>query len=130
MAVRRNTTNRRTLFRTCGICGKSIITTADTPWVRQIPTIEDGRHRQITTYYCSTGCLQASYKNIGWYDGKADERRKEKEANRDRREYSSRYYAAHREEICARKKAQYWADHEGSLKTIAYNKKKRKLVGQ
>lgn len=36
MSVRRNTTNRLTLFRTCGTCGRSIVTTADTPWVRQV----------------------------------------------------------------------------------------------
>ena len=32
MSVRRQTANRLTLFRTCG---KQIVTTADTPWVRQ-----------------------------------------------------------------------------------------------
>lgn len=128
MSVRRNTTNRRTLFRECGTCGKSIVTTADTPWVRMVATIEDGRQRQITTYYCSTGCYQASYKHIGWYDGKYAERKRQRDAQRDRRDYSNRYYAAHREEICARKRAQYWADHEGSLKTLAYQRKKRKLL--
>lgn len=35
MSVRRQTANRLTLFRTCGTCGKQIVTTADTPWVRQ-----------------------------------------------------------------------------------------------
>lgn len=128
MAVRRNTTNRRTLFRTCGICGKSIITTADTPWVRQILTIEDGRHRQITTYYCSTGCFQASYKNIGWYDGKAEERRKQKDRGRDNRARNARYYAAHRDEICARHREKHWADHDASLADLAYQRRKRKLV--
>ena len=125
MSVRRNTKDRRTLFRICGICGKSIITTADTPWVRQVP---QGEKKQATVYYCSTGCYQASYKHIGWYDGKYKERKQEYDANRDRREYNSAYYAAHREEICARKRAQYWADHDGSLKTLAYQRKKRKLL--
>ena len=36
MSVRRQTANRLTLFRTCGTCGKQIVTTADTPWVRQV----------------------------------------------------------------------------------------------
>lgn len=31
MSVRRQTANRLTLFRTCGTCGKQIVTTADTP---------------------------------------------------------------------------------------------------
>lgn len=42
MSVRRQTANRLTLFRTCGTCGKQIVTTADTPWVRQV---ERARHR-------------------------------------------------------------------------------------
>ena len=36
MSVRRQTANRLTLFHTCGTCGKQIVTTADTPWVRQV----------------------------------------------------------------------------------------------
>ena len=46
MSVRRQTANRLTLFRTCGTCGKQIVTTADTPWVRQVE--RDGK-RQATT---------------------------------------------------------------------------------
>ena len=72
MSVRRQTANRLTLFRTCGTCGKQIVTTADTPWVRQVE--RDGK-RQATTYFCSEGCFAASYKHIGWFDGKAEERR-------------------------------------------------------
>lgn len=45
MSVRRQTANRLTLFRTCGTCGKQIVTTADTPWVRQVE--RDGK-RQAT----------------------------------------------------------------------------------
>ena len=126
MSVRRKTTNRMTLYRTCGTCGKSIVTTADTPWVRQM--VRDGR-KQVTTYFCSSGCFQASYKHIGWYDGKAEERRCQKEAQRDRREYNRQYYADHRDAICARHRENYWADHDGSLATGRYNKKKRKLRG-
>lgn len=66
MSVRRQTANRLTLFRTCGTCGKQIVTTADTPWVRQVE--RDGK-RQATTYFCSEGCFAASYKHIGWFDG-------------------------------------------------------------
>ena len=73
MSVRRQTANRLTLFRTCGTCGKQIVTTADTPWVRQVE--RDGK-RQATTYFCSEGCFAASYKHIGWFDGKAEERRR------------------------------------------------------
>lgn len=79
MSVRRQTANRLTLFRTCGTCGKQIVTTVDTPWVRQVE--RDGK-RQATTYFCSEGCFAASYKHIGWFDGKAEERRKLKDRNR------------------------------------------------
>lgn len=81
MSARRKTVNRLTLFRQCGTCGKSIVTTADTPWIRQVP--RDGK-RQAITYYCSKKCFAASYKHVGWYDGKAEERRKERERNRKR----------------------------------------------
>lgn len=81
MSARRKTANRLTLFRQCGACGKSIVTTADTPWVRQVP--HDGK-KQAITYYCSEKCFAASYKHIGWYDGKAEEHRKERERNRKR----------------------------------------------
>lgn len=82
MSVRRQTANRLTLFRTCGTCGKQIVTTADTPWVRQVE--RDGK-KQATTYFCSEGCFAASYKHIGWFDGKAEERRKLKTGTGTRR---------------------------------------------
>ena len=99
MSVRRQTANRLTLFRTCGTCGKQIVTTADTPWVRQVE--RDGK-RQATTYFCSEGCFAASYKHIGWFDGKAEERRKLKDRNRDPEKERARHQAyqqAHREEL-------------------------------
>ena len=68
MSVRRETTNRLTLYRTCGTCGKGIVTTADTPWVRQIE--RDGK-KQATTYFCCEKCFTDSYKHIGWYPGQA-----------------------------------------------------------
>ena len=89
MAVRRNTTNRLTLYRTCHTCGKSIVTTADTPFVRQI--LVEGKQR--TCYFCSEACKRASYKYSGWWDGLADARRKAREAARDVREKNRRYYA-------------------------------------
>jgi len=95
MSVRRETPNRLTLYRTCGTCGKQIVTTAATPWVRQVP--RDGK-AQATTYFCCEKCFSASYKHIGWFDGKAEERRRAKEAARDNRERNRRYYEAHREQ--------------------------------
>jgi hypothetical protein len=35
MSVRRQTANRLTLFRTCGTCGKQIVTTADSAYARR-----------------------------------------------------------------------------------------------
>lgn len=125
MSVRRNTTNRLTLYRTCGTCGRQIVTTADTPWVRQVE--RDGK-KQATTYFCSEKCFAASYKHIGWYDGKAEERRKAREAARDISEKNRRYYAARAEQERRRAKERYWADHDGSLAGLAFQRKKRKLM--
>lgn len=127
MSVRRNTTNRLTLFRICGTCGRGITTTADTPWVRQ--TERDGK-KQATTYFCSEKCFAASYKHIGWYDGKAEERRQEREARRDWKAKNRRYYAAHAEEIKERARA-YRATHKDEVAADnAYYKQKRKLLAK
>lgn len=125
MSVRRKTPNRLVLHRKCGTCGKMIVTTADTPWVRQVE--RDGK-RQATTYFCCSKCFAASYKHIGWYDGKAEERRREREAKRDTREKSRRYYAAHAEEL--REKARrYRKEHPGlAAADSAYQRRKRKLL--
>ena len=48
MSVRRQTANRLTLFRTCGTCGKQIVTAADTPWVRQVE--RDGKRQPRFAY--------------------------------------------------------------------------------
>lgn len=75
------------------------MTTADTPWVRQVE--RDGK-RQATTYFCSEGCFAASYKHIGWLDGKAEERRRLKDRSRDPEKERARhraYQQAHREEL-------------------------------
>ena len=125
MSVRRNTTNRLTLFRTCGTCGRSIVTTAGTPWVRQVE--RDGK-KQATTYFCSERCFAASYKHIGWYDGKAQERRRDREAARDNRERNRRYYAQHAEEIKAGHR-EYRRLHVGqNAADCAYQRRKRKLL--
>lgn len=79
MSVRRQTTNRLTLLRHCETCGKAFTTTADTPFVRQMPK---GVRRQATVYFCSEICKQASYKHL--FDGKAHERRLQKDRNRDK----------------------------------------------
>lgn len=126
MSVKRNVVDKRlTLFRTCGICGKSFTTTADTPWIRQVP--RDGK-RQATTYYCSTTCYQASYKYKGWYDGKTEERRREKDRNRDNRERCRRYNAAHREARAAYAKERRRRNPGLCAADNAYARKKRRLL--
>lgn len=125
MSLRRNTTNRLNLHRQCHTCGRWIMTTADTPWMRQMYNV-DGK-RQKTCYFCSSSCFQASYKHIGWYDGKAEQRRQEKDARRDTREKNRRYYAAHREQELERAR-KYRAEHlEECREAVRYNHHKRKL---
>lgn len=131
MTLRRDTTNRLTLFRRCGICGKSIVTTASTPWMRQIPVLEDGKRRQIITYYCGTTCYQASYKHKGWYDGKADERRAEKERKRDpeaKKAAWKRYYARNGDKLREKRRERYWKNHEEELAENRFSKMKRKIL--
>lgn len=125
MSVRRKTPNRLTLYRTCGTCGKQIVTTAATPWVRQVP--RDGK-AQATTYFCCEKCFASSYKHIGWFDGKAEERRRAKDAARDRREQNRRYYEAHSEQLRERAR-QYRAENPGmAAANSAYYRRKRKLL--
>ena len=125
MSVRRDTTNRLSLIRTCHTCGRTFLTTADSPWIRQLPA--DGK-KQKTCYFCSTGCHQASYIYKGWYDGLAEKRRKEKEARRDIHEKNRRYYTAHADEMRARRREQYWGDPEAGRAESAYYRRKRKLL--
>ena len=49
MSVRRKTNNRLTLFRKCFICGKDIVTTADTPFIRQIANV-NGKNRRPSIF--------------------------------------------------------------------------------
>lgn len=128
MGVRRNTTNRLTLYRTCGTCGKQFVTTAASPWIRQIS--RDGK-KQATTYFCSEKCYAASYKHIGWYDGKAEERRRLKDRNRDpekERERCRRYNEAHREDRREYARQRRLSDPGLAAADSAYYRKKRKLL--
>ena len=127
MSDRRNTPNRLTLYRTCGTCGRQIVTTADTPWVRQVE--RDGK-KQATTYFCSEKCFAASYKHIGWYDGKAEERRKLKEARRDWKTKNRKYREAHAEELREKARLRRLANPGMAAADSAYNRKKRKLLAQ
>lgn len=127
MSVRRDTKNRLTLYRTCGSCGRQIVTTADTPWVRQVP--RDGK-AQATTYYCSEKCYAASYKHIGWFDGKAQERRKAREAKRDNRARCKRYNDAHREERREYARQRRLANPGLAAADSAYYRKRRKLLAE
>jgi len=87
MSVRRNTSNRLSLIRTCHTCGKTFRTTAASPFMRQMYNV-DGK-KQKTCYFCSQTCKQASYKHL--FDGKAEERRRQKDANRDVSAKNRRY---------------------------------------
>lgn len=110
MSERHNTTNRRTLYRICGTCGKSITTTADSPLVRSIVQ-PDKRH--VTTYYCSSTCLKESYKRIGWCSSNVTEKK-------------PLYYDRHREEILVKSKERYQSDPEAAIKATLFYRKKRK----
>lgn len=127
MSVRKQSANRLTLYRVCGTCNQEFVTTADSPWVRQVP--RDGK-RQATTYYCSQGCYAASYKHIGWFDGLTAQRRAEKEAKRDISAKNKRYYDRHREQEQARARARYWSDPESARADQAYQRAKRKLLAE
>lgn len=113
-----------TLYRTCGTCGRSIVTTADTPWVRQI--VIDGR--QVTRYFCGETCKRASYKHPGWWDGLADVRRRAREAARGVSEKNRRYYAAHAEQERQRARERYWSDPEKARQDNRYQRQKRALA--
>lgn len=118
---------RQILYRDCGVCGNPITTTADTPWLRQVP--RDGK-RQASTYYCSSACYQVSYKHIGWYDGKAEERRAAKEAARDITAKNRRYYQAHAEELREKKRRWYQENAEDARKDMTFSRKKRNLLAE
>ena len=106
------------------------MTTADTPWVRQVE--RDGK-RQATTYFCSEGCFAASYKHIGWFDGKAEERRKLKDRSRDPEKERARhraYQQAHREELREKARLRRLAHPGQAAADSAYARRKRKLKAE
>lgn len=105
MSIRKDTTNRRTLFRTCFVCGRTMTTTADTPFMRQLHNV-DGK-RQKTVYFCSESCKESTYRHH--FDGAAWKRREEREARRDNTERNRRYYEANRDRERERAKQRYHA---------------------
>ena len=125
MSVRRKTTNRLVLFRTCHTCGKVFRTTADNPFMRQMYNV-DGKRQKIC-YFCSEDCWRASYKHKGYWDGLTDARRKAREAARDTREKNRRYYAAHAAELRQRARERYWIDPEAARADNRYQREKRRV---
>lgn len=124
MSVRKNTNNRMVLYRVCHICGRTFRTTAENPFIRQLP--EDGK-KQKTCYFCCEDCWRASYKHTGHWDGLANARRKAREATRDTREKNRKYYASHAERERQRARERYWSDQEAAREDNRYQRKKRKL---
>ena len=105
MGTKRDTKNRFTLYRTCGVCGKEFSTTADTPFVRAMPN-PDWSHVK-TVYFCSESCKESTYKyNL---DGLTWKRREERERKRDTKEKNFKCYHAHEEEMRERRKRAYHA---------------------
>lgn len=121
--MRKYADKRLTLYRKCAVCGRPIVTRADSPWARQVA--EDGR--QLQKYYCSSACYKASYKHIGWYDGLAwkrkIERDKEREKTRNRAEAWSVYYAANGERIREKRRERYRENIASERADNAYYKK-------
>lgn len=76
MGVRRDTPNRLTLYRTCAACGRGIVTTASSPFMR---LVQAAGHAKIS-YYCSERCKAASYKHL--FDGRAGDRKRKRDAAR------------------------------------------------
>lgn len=125
MSVRRKTENRLSLIRQCHTCGRTFPTTASSPFMRQLYNV-DGK-KQKTCYFCSESCFSASYKHR--YDGKAAQRRKEREAARSSAK-NRRYYQSHQEQEKARARQRYWENHKESLATLAFNRRKRAVLGK
>lgn len=124
MSIRRNTTNRLTLFRECYVCGQTMVITADTPFMRQLKNV-DGK-KQKTVYFCSESCKNSTYKHL--FDGLAWLRKKEHDANRDIKEKNYKYYHDHEEKLRERRKQQYYAmTHEERDKLNEFRRKKRNV---
>lgn len=128
MSVRRQTANRLALHRCCETCGKAFVTTADTPFVRQMPK---GVRRQATVYFCSESCKQASYKHL--FDGKAHERRLQKDRSRDKereRVRWAKYREAHAEELREKARRRRQENPGMAAADSAYGRKKRLLLSE
>ena len=120
MSLRRDTTNRLTLYRSCGTCGHTFTTTADTPFIRQVP--RDGK-RQATTYYCCESCYRASYKRDPYRKRqKIDRRTPEQIAEKNRR-----YYAANAERERQRVAEYRAANYEQCLDAVRLYKRKVRM---
>lgn len=88
----------------------------------------DGKKQKIC-YFCSSACYKASYKHVGWYDGKAEARRSAREANRDPEKRAiawKKYYKTHGEEIRKKRKERYYANKGLELADRIFYAKKRK----
>ena len=124
MSIRKNTTNRYTLFRTCYVCGQMMVTTADTPFMRQLYNV-DGK-KQKTVYFCSESCKESTYKHH--FDGLAWKRREEREAQRDNAARNKHYYDNHADQERERAKQRYHAmTEEDRSKLNAYRRRQRAL---
>lgn len=127
MSVRRNTSNRLALIRTCHTCGKVFPTTAASPFMRMVQN-EEGKYNK-TAYFCSESCKKASYKyNM---DGLEWKRRKEREQNRDktkRAEYWKKYYEENGDRIRANRVARYRKNREDELLSNEFYRRKRRLL--
>ena len=125
MSIRKNTTNRYTLFRTCYVCGQTMITTADTPFMRQLRNV-DGK-KEKTVYFCSESCKESTY--IHHFDGLSWKRRKEREARRDKSAQNKRYYENHADQERERAKQRYHSmSDEERAKLNAYRRRQRALA--
>lgn len=128
MAIRKQTTNRLRLVRTCYVCGKTFPTTADSPFMRQLYNV-DGK-KQKTCYFCSERCKNSTYKHR--FDGRADIRREEKErrreANRDRRTYNRQYYQEHAEAERARQKEKWHSMSQSERDKLNWYRRAKRYV--
>lgn len=86
------------------MCGKNIITTADTPFVRQLPNV-NGK-KQATVYFCSEHCKESTYKHH--FDGLAWKRKELRDQTRNIKEKNYKYYHEHEEDLRERRKIQYY----------------------
>lgn len=128
MSIRRNTTNRLRLIRTCYVCGRTFPTTADTPFMRQMYNV--GGKKQKTCYFCSESCKNSTYKHL--FDGRADIRRQAREqvreSTRDRKAYNHRYYAEHAEQERDRAKNAYHSMTQAERDSLNWYRRAKRYI--